>query len=204
MDKEQAIQLIHQARRQGRTAEDISIDLSLRMKAPLDLTRRFVYQVLAAESTALQPSLHGVSPSSEPETSRDEELAAMILGGLLQHTPHNDLVLQVCHSAGLDWDEAEKKVAEIEQANRVKIVRRNTLIFVPLSILFILVGLTLLWLTTEITLAMLFEFLAIPFVLGPVQIVYFQNAPLYFALGFGLFIGGAIGLYKALQELFST
>lgn len=201
MNKEQAIQLILQAHSRGRSVEDISIELSHRLSAPLEITRRFVNQVLAVYAPLPRPS--SAAPAELAEISMAEQ-EAMVLEGILKNVPRNDLILRLCDQAGMDWGEAEKMVARIELESHRKVIRRNTLIFVPASVLSVLFGVALIWLNTEATLAILFRLLAIPSSSDPMPIVILQNAPLFFVIGTGLFAGGTIGLFKALQEYFAT
>lgn len=209
MNKEQAIQYIWDAAAQGRTPGQIAAEISQVLGAPVELTTKFVDQVLASARPNQSPDaqLAGsetiATPVIQDAQAETAELDELILQALLKQKNHSDLVMLVCERTGLSWDQAEKKIEQVLAANQKKVVGWESLVFIPVSVISTVAGFFLIWASAEemyLSILVLLK-LAPP---DPLLSTTLQDAPLLFWVGFGLFLGGGIGLYKALQNHFQA
>ena len=68
-----------------------------------------------------------------------EKISTLIFERLAASTPYNDVVMEVCDLAGLDWPEAEAMVQQVMQEQGHEMTRRQSpLLFVIAAIIFIM------------------------------------------------------------------
>ncbi|MEW5869939.1 MAG: hypothetical protein AB1894_11730 [Chloroflexota bacterium] len=155
-------------------------------------------QAMPASPLANADSAPRTSSSRLPQV--DEELEKFILSGLAKNRRQDDLVMSVCERTGMSWDQAQRAVALVGTKNRKKLVSRQNMIFIPLSIIFILGGLALI--LASVTDAMAYiDFWVNPqkYPLGPAGDI--DRTVLYsFVLGIMGVLGGAAGLFTSLRN----
>ena len=152
------------------------------------------------------PVPQAMPADSAPRTSSsrlpqvDEELEKFILSGLAKNRRQDDLVMSVCERTGMSWDQAQRSVALVGTKNRKKLVSRQNIIFIPLSIIFILGGLAMALASVTDSMAYVDYWVnQQKYPLGPTG--NFDNTTIYsFILGMTFVLGGAAGLFTSLRN----
>jgi len=248
MDKQAAIDFIHQELSQNRSQADIIADLCQQLNAPTDKVGAFVAKVAAdnkPNATTLQPTtikgsydnttasvtLKSEKPLSnsmpnqttaqtpsypenpihissdfykaiEEPAVNQEDLEDMILKLLRKDQRRSDVVMEVCEQTGMDWNQAQRLVAQISTKHNKHLVTRQNMFIIPLAALALLAGLGLIWASVSEGLE-----IARQMTESPSQIAY-QTSEIEFILregiwgfviGISLFLGGTFGLIRALQ-----
>jgi hypothetical protein len=136
------------------------------------------------------------SLSTKPKIDQ-AELENMITKALVKNKRQSDVVVSVCDYTGMNWDEAQRLVAQVAMEKRKHLATRRNLIFIPFSVIAILAGL-----------ALIYASLGETYSIGSTIV---QGAPLdsssqdvrtivwAIPIGVGLLLGGGFGLYKALR-----
>jgi hypothetical protein len=136
------------------------------------------------------------SLSSKPKVDQ-AELEVMITKALAKNTRQSDVVVSVCEYTGMNWNEAQRLVAQVAMNKRKHLATRRNIIFIPMAVIAILAGLALVYASVSES-----------YVIGSTMI---EGAPLdsstrdietivwAIPIGVGLLMGGGFGLYKALR-----
>jgi hypothetical protein len=74
----------------------------------------------------------------------NEELTNLIVKELSKHRDRKDITQVVCERSHLDWKDAEKLVAEVEEKNKRTIAARQSPFLLAVSIVILLAGIGLL------------------------------------------------------------
>jgi hypothetical protein len=128
----------------------------------------------------------------------NEELTAFIVKELSRHHDQKDITHKVCERAGLSWKQAEQLIRLIEANHRrtIKVQQAPMLLFLSIGIL--LVGIGLLAFNLQILLAFFQKDVL-------QQILSLQSSAyrtIGLVTGFGMSIGGLIGLWKSFETIF--
>jgi hypothetical protein len=130
----------------------------------------------------------------------NEELSNRIVSDLAKQRNRNEIIRGICEQEGLNWADAEKLVAQVEQQNAHAIARRQSPLLIFLSVSTVLIGIVLLLFGVDYVM---------PFFQGHAleQLLSLQTG--YYQLAGGLtgvvmIVGGVIGLWKTLLQVFET
>jgi hypothetical protein len=128
----------------------------------------------------------------------DEQLEQRVVTDLSKHRSRNEIIRSVCEQGGLNWPEAERYVQRVEKNHGRTIARRQGPLMLFLSIGTLLIGLLLLVYSAEFFIAF-FQGDTIEKILS-VRSGYYRLAGAL--TGFGMLVGGLIGLYDAAAQYF--
>jgi hypothetical protein len=128
----------------------------------------------------------------------NEELTTFIISELGKHHDRKNIIRRVCERGGLNWRDAERLIILIEARHKGRIVVRKSPWLFFLSIGILLLGIGLLTFNLQIVLAFFQKD-----VLG--QVLSLQSNSyrvMGLITGFGMTIGGLVGLWKAFGDIF--
>ena len=128
----------------------------------------------------------------------NEELTALIVKELSKHRNRKDIIHRVCEQGGLNWNEAEQLIAQVEAQHGQMIARRQTPLLLFFSIGMLLLGIGLVAFNMQV-LAAFFQSDVLGQVLS-LQSSYYRILQLI--TGLGMTAGGMIGLWKAFGSIF--
>jgi hypothetical protein len=128
----------------------------------------------------------------------NEELTTFVVKELSKHHDHKEIIRRVCERGGLTWKDAERFVTLVEAQHRRTIAVRQTPLLLFISIGTLLLGIGLLAFNMQFLLGffqkdMLGQVLSL-------QSSYYQILSLI--TGFGMTVGGLIGLWRAFGAIF--
>jgi hypothetical protein len=89
---------------------------------------------------SVQASLAQPAPPADSDQLEQEEL---ILRELSRQRKRSDVVLSVCQETGMDWNQAQKLVARVAARNQKKLVKKQNMVVIPLSVIALIIGLIL-------------------------------------------------------------
>lgn len=128
----------------------------------------------------------------------NDELTVFIVKELSKHRTHNDIVKKVCERGGLNWKQASQLVTLIEAKYRRTITVQQAPRLLFLSIGILILGICLLAFNLQILLSFfqkdVFQ-----------QILSVQSSAyrvIGLVTGFGMTVGGLIGLWKSFGTMF--
>ena len=128
----------------------------------------------------------------------NEEITAFIIKELSKHHDRKDVTRKVCERGGLNWKQAEQLIILIEAKHRRTITVQQAPMLLFLSIGILLLGIGLLAFNLQILLAF--------FQKDVLQQVLSLQSSAYrivgLITGFGMSIGGLIGLWKSFETIF--
>lgn len=128
----------------------------------------------------------------------NEEITAFIIKELSKHHDRKDVTRKVCERGGLNWKQAEQLIILIEAKYRRTITVQQAPMLLFLSIGILLLGIGLLAFNLQILLAF--------FQKDVLQQVLSLQSSAYrivgLITGFGMSIGGLIGLWKSFETIF--
>lgn len=122
------------------------------------------------------------------------KVAEAVVRDLSRHRGRNDIVMDFCHSTGMDWKQAEAFVSQVEQSNQQTIARRQAPLLMVLAGIAIVGGFSTILAMADATVRGTAIYL--PYLLIP----YAGNA-VYFGLGVLGVAGGLFGLVTLLRQL---
>ncbi len=131
-------------------------------------------------------------------TLNNEELVNFIIKEISRHQDRREITRKVCEQSMLDWNEAERLVAEVAEKNKRKIAARQSPFLLVLSVGTLLAGLGLLAygvryiiiFSQESTMMQILSLRSGYYVIGEL------------ATGLGMTGGGLYGTWKTLASLF--
>ncbi len=147
-----------------------------------------------------------------PTTSRvpikvSPEVEKRILADLKKNRAQNDIIMELCEQNGLDWGDAQRLVARVATSNRKELGTRTNILLLIMSVAALLAGIALVYASSSELIG--FAQALINPVTDPELIptqsagsYYVRDALYAFIPGLLLAIGGAVGLFKALQSQF--
>ena len=130
----------------------------------------------------------------------DEQLEQQIVKDLGKHRSHNEIIRSVCEQGGLNWTQAERLVAQVEQQHGRTIARRQSPLLILLSAGTLIIGVLLLLYSAEFFVAF-FQGDTLEKVLS-LRSGYYRLAGA--VTGIGMVIGGLIGLYDTAVRYFGA
>lgn len=131
----------------------------------------------------------------------DDKLRDEIVDGLVRNRSRSDIVEGVCHTTGLDWQRAEKLVAQVEAEQSHTIARGRLPIIVVLSAVLAAAGMFML----AFSLIVILNSLSDNTLLNILMLATRYRFPLIVGfLGLLVMVGSAIGLYQGLLRYFET
>ena len=128
----------------------------------------------------------------------DADLAAFVVRQLGKHAERNDLIFELCHIAGLSWEQASRFVQQVEDQNRSRIALRQSPVLLVFAIGTFIGGLALL-------------FISIPFLLNLAQTQSLDLLTLRrsyrmvmaFGTGLAMIAGSVLGSWQTLRAVLS-
>lgn len=234
MNKQEAIDFILKQLDQGHSREEVAAALSEKMGAPLDLVSKFIAQVAAsrpqpapptAVSSPAQPKFNQAlqnepvpmparipapipaAEMSSPSGAQvsDAELEQSILRSLLKSRKQDDIIMELCEKNGMTWEEAQRLVARLASRHHNKLITRQNIFQIPLTLAAVLSGLVLMAASASVLAPFVTTLLNLSSGVStdiPVIDSTARYSPYYFILGLGLTLGGGVGFYKALKTQF--
>ena len=150
-------------------------------------------------ATAAAPEKAQFAAQVELSPQDQAELEDLVLKALLKKRKQSDIIMAVCERSGIDWDHAQRLVAQVSSRNRKKLVSGQNMIIIPICIIAILAGLALVG-AGAVESFTLYKAFADPLTVtttsDPREIIW------GFIAGSVLVLGGGFGLIRALQEQF--
>jgi hypothetical protein len=129
-----------------------------------------------------------------------EDLKAMIVRDLVKQRDRNDIIEAVCEQGGLDWQQSEELVQQVETEQAHAIARGQTPLMIFLSVGTVAIGMLFLAYSIQI-LKLIFR--ANP--LAGILLLASNNVPLAVGvIGLAMIAGGMIGMWKMLSRYFET
>lgn len=166
--------------------------------------KRISLQTSSESSETAQSNVNSGN-TGQAQISQDAILEDLILKALTKNRRQDDIVMKVCERTGMTWDQAQRLVAQVAANNRKKLTSDQNKIFIPISIIVILGGFTLVLASASEMLALVRSFLAFQSgattILPEVDITV-RGAPIAFITGLGLALGGFVGLVRSVQSQF--
>lgn len=227
MNKQEAIDFIVKQIKEGRSRDEITAALSAKLGAPPDLIDKFIAQVAASQPqftppkpppSPIQPVMPPASrtepapmPAPKPAAeaastpdaqTSDSELEQSILRSLLKSRKQEDIIMELCEKNGMSWNEAQRLVARLASRHRKKLVTRQNIFQIPITLAAVLAGLVLMSASTSVLSPFITTLLNLSSGVSteiPVIDSTARYSPYYFVLGLGLTLGGGVGFYKALR-----
>jgi hypothetical protein len=290
MDKQQATEHILKRLQAGYYQEEIADELSRLLKAPVELTGKFVQQVAASHPEAVptlplpppeidevderpewlksmaeqpsrvadndlppslrelledeyQPAETGVKvspflPEPEPENNayspepesipeqaepitlteereehlsenslqRDvnrEALTALVMKQLSSHKRHSDVVAEICHHTGWEWNKAQRFVARVQTEHQDELTKKQNRMLIPIGIAFMIGGIFLVFYTGAAVLRWVVFFTGRENLIPDLPTVSMEGIPQTIALfltGLALISGSVIGILRAIMD----
>jgi hypothetical protein len=168
--------------------ESIDVPATIKIAAPQSETDFF-------------PAEDASSPRSST-SEVDSELEKEIVRELSRNMRQSDVIVMVCEKTGLSWDSAQRLVARVSMKNRKKLASRQNFIMLPMALIFIVAGLALVGASGSEMLTFI-NVLINPNAVPPGTTPHVSRSTIsYFVLGVLLILGGAVGLFRALQNQF--
>jgi len=84
-----------------------------------------------------------LAPAVSPAENDQAELEELILRQLGRQKKRSDVVMSVIQATGMDWSQAEKLVARVTARNQKKLIKKQNLVVIPLSVIALIIGLIL-------------------------------------------------------------
>lgn len=142
---------------------------------------------------------------SEPDGYDAEALEAQILQALRKDRRRSDIVMEVCETTGMSWDRAKRLVSQVATTNRKHLVSRQNMLIIPLTIIALLAGFTLIVASVSEGLEIARQIASapseIPAQTSEIEFI-LQEGLWGFVIGISLLLGGIYGLIRALQAHF--
>jgi hypothetical protein len=128
----------------------------------------------------------------------NEEITNLIIKELGRHHSRNELIRSVCEQGSLDWKEAERLIQQVKEQHKHAIARRQSPILLLISFATVVAGIVFFFYSIQFF---------IDFFLGETLDKLLSLPSGYYKLvalpaGFGMVIGGLIGVWKTLLSLF--
>ena len=127
-----------------------------------------------------------------------EELINLIIKELGRHRHRQEIVRKICEASTLNWSEAERLIAEVEEQNKRKIATRQGPLLIFLSIGTLVLGIGLLAYNVELLVA-IFNRDLLEQILG-LRSGYYRLVGL--VTGLAMTIGGLYGIWTTLASFF--
>lgn len=175
-------------------------------------------QSIEEESSEAKPdpiALPTGLPQNSPEASishadilaayaDDPRLQKFVLKELGKDAKQSDVVMKVCEQTGLDWRDAQRLVERIAAQHRHKLLAKQNMIIIPLSLMALLAGILLTIAGAEELFAFGNALLGLqasqnPAGLPPTQ-EFVRSAPWAVMTGLGLILGGVAGLVNVIKR----
>lgn len=136
--------------------------------------------------------------------AEDPQLQKLVLKELGKDAKQSDVVMMVCEQTGLDWRDAQRLVARIAAQHRHKLMAKQNMIIIPLSLMALLAGILLTIAGAEELFAFGNALLGLqtsqnPTGLPPTQ-EFMRSAPWAVLTGLGLILGGVAGLANVIKR----
>ena len=128
----------------------------------------------------------------------DEKLTNLIIKELGKHRSRNELVRAVCEQGVLNWADANRLIKQVEEQHRRTIATRQSPLLLFFSFGMLIIGVGLLIYNLQFF-ADLFQRETLDQLLSLRTSYYKIGSSL---TGFGMLVGGMIGLWKTLLPLF--
>ena len=122
------------------------------------------------------------------------KLTESVVRDLARHRSRNDIVLEICHSTGMDWKQAEAFVQQVERGNRQRIARRQAPLLLILAGVSVVGGFSTVIAMVDATLDGTIIFLP------SLPVPYLGNVA-YFSLGILAIAGGLLGVVRLTRDL---
>ncbi len=128
----------------------------------------------------------------------NEELTNLIINELGKHRDRQEIVRKICEASTLNWDQAEKLIAEVEAQNKRKIAAHQGPFLIFVSVGTLVLGLGLLAYNMDLLVAIFHRDL-LGEILG-LRSSYYRLAGLI--TGLGMTVGGFYGVWTVLASFF--
>lgn len=144
-------------------------------------------------------------PSNLKPFQPDALLVNDVVKALSRNQPVDDVILMVCDRTRMEWSQAQSFIDQLMMTNRKKLISRQNIILIPLTAGMVIGGLALI-------LASLQEIYGFGFSLWsllnglPMKNSesggFIREALTFLVVGLGIFLGGTLGLFRALKSQF--
>ena len=128
----------------------------------------------------------------------DEKFTDLIIRELGKHRSRNELIRSVCEQGAVNWQEAERLIKQVEEQNKRKIAARRSPLLLFLSFGILVIGVALLIYNLQFFIDF-FQRKTLDQLLGAYS-AYYRIAGLL--TGFGMIVGGLIGVWQTLSPFF--
>ncbi len=169
------------------------------IEVPAELRRQRAPEPAAPQQAAAAQPEKPVIPGAIAPPVVDEELEKFVLGSLSKNRRHSDIVMDICERTGMNWDQAQRLVAQVGAKNRKKLVARQNMLIMPVSFMAVIIGIALL-LAGIVDAKSYADYFANPqnYPTGPTGNI--DRYTLFGVFtGIALILGGAAGLFRAFQ-----
>jgi hypothetical protein len=168
-----------------------------------------------AEARLASPAPYTGLPHNPPEAlvshtdslaayAEDPHLQNLVLKELGKNAKQSDVIMKVCEQTGLDWREAQRLAARIAAQHRRKIMARQNMVIIPLSLMALLAGLLLTIAGAEELFAFGNALLGLQVGQNPSGALptqeFMRSAPWAVATGLSLILGGVAGLANVIKR----
>jgi hypothetical protein len=148
------------------------------------------------------------SPSAfDPDPSRYPELRKWVVGCLSGHKKPNDIIFQLCHRTGWDWNQSKRFVEQVAQLDQRQVLQNRVPFMLAIGILGMAGG-TFVTITginnlqkeisTLVYAPDFLDFLKLVFTIGKDPLEFLLHAAVI--VGPAMFLGGAWGIYSAIKS----
>lgn len=126
-----------------------------------------------------------------------EDAVNFVVQALGKHQDKNEVIMALCQQTGMNWKQAEQFIKQVEVDHKSTITSRQTPLFIVMGITFIVIGCGLLIANIQFFITILQS--------DPSEIALAVRSA-YFRIGsvvtgFGMVIGGIVGLWRAISDL---
>ncbi len=143
-----------------------------------------------------------MSPSTPPPSLEDR-----IASKLARGVPMNDLIMEVCGTTGMAWDDAQRFVNDVSINHRGKIASKRFPLFVILSLGITLMGVAILArsvIPLQEAIAAASASSSDPTLQIALAVISRTGSFPRILLGLGMLAGGAIGLARTIMDRFTA
>ncbi|MBN2149255.1 MAG: YrzE family protein [Anaerolineales bacterium] len=152
-----------------------------------------------AESVVQSPPQPAAKPAFKSQILNDEKLLKVVYDSLKKGRKRSDITTYVCERTGMEWNEAQRFVAQVEVENFKKLSAHENIPYMIFGIGGAIVGFVVMMAGIAALAPYIIVFLKIPLELPVYISTYPDTAIAIFLTGFGLLVGGIVGIYMAVQ-----
>jgi hypothetical protein len=128
---------------------------------------------------------------------KKEEAVNFVIQELGKHHSENEITMALCQKTGMTWHQAEQFIHQVQAEHKHTISSHQSPLLIVMGVAFVLIGLGLIFYNLEFIVS-LFNKDALGLALSA-RSVYYRIGSII--TGFGMAIGGSIGLRGVISEL---